>query len=241
MLRMGLINCDPLTPPVIAKYGDYPTMFADLFALATNQVTWEIFDATLEELPENVRVCDAYLITGSHFGVGDKEDWIQSLITFIQTLWEEQVKTIGICFGHQAMAQAMGGQVDRAPNGWGVGVAETTIIKQKPWMLPWQAHFNVHISHQDQVLTLPPKGQCLGKTTRCPNAIIQIGETFLSFQGHPEFNQDYTQFLINKRKDLFNPDAYEDFLNSLSLGTNNDILVKWIINFLLLNHKVKNS
>lgn len=232
MMRIGLINCDPLTPQVRSQYGDYSTMFADLFALVTSDIVWSVFDATLEQLPSNAHECDAYLITGSHFGVQDQESWIQTLTDFVQTLWEEQIKTIGICFGHQLMAYALGAQVERAPTGWGLGVVETTIIIPQKWMHPRQHTFHVYVSHQDQVLTLPSKGLCLANTSQCPYAVIQYGKTFLSFQGHPEFNQNYAKFLIDKRKALFTPSTYTNFINSLGQNVDTKLLANWMLHFI---------
>ncbi|WP_367606958.1 GMP synthase [Legionella sp. W05-934-2] len=234
MVRLGLINCDPLSPQVIEQYGDYPTMFANFFASTRYPITWTVFDAVNQALPENVHDFDAYVITGSRYGVLDPDPWIQMLLTFIQQLWKSQIKTIGICFGHQAIAQALGGQVNRAANGWGLGVSKATILEQKPWMKPWQPAFQVCVSHQDQVLKLPPHAQCLAKTNHSPIAMMELGEIFLSFQGHPEFNQTYARYLIEKRKGLFEAEIYENFISSLSLSIDTELLANWVVNFIVL-------
>ena len=232
MFKLGLINCDPLTPEVIDVYGDYPAFFAELFASVTDQISWHVFDAFAEELPKSTTDFDAMLITGSRFGVNDDDKWIQPLIAYIKTLWHEKIKTVGICFGHQAMAQAMGGLVDKAPSGWKMGVVTTDIIEHRAWMQPKLEQFNVCVSHQDQVLTLPPQGQCLANTPSCPFAMIQYSNLFLSIQGHPEFNQAYTRFLINKRKSLFDPVIYQDFIQSLSIQRDSEVLASWMLNFI---------
>lgn len=232
MLTIGLINCDPLTPPVIEQYGDYPSRFAELFALVSDNICWKVYDATAGELPEDPADCDVYTISGSHFSVYDNEPWIQALLNFIRLLWTEQIKTVGICFGHQAMAKALEGTVDKAPSGWNMGVDETKVIQKKSWMVPWQQQFNVNVSHQDQVLCLPKTGECLASTTRCPFAMIQFGDNFLAIQGHPEFNSDYTRFLINKRKNLLQDERYQEFLHSLSYQTDTGLLARWMMNFL---------
>ncbi len=231
-MHIGLINCDPLTPEVRKQYGDYPTMFADLFSLVTNEINWSVFDATQLQLPSRIKACDVYLITGSRYGVQDKEPWMLSLISFVQTLWQKQIKTLGICFGHQIMAHAMGGQVNRAPTGWGLGVAETFVTDQRQWMRPRQNKFNIYVSHQDQVLTLPPQGYCLAHSSHCPNAIIQYEHNFLSFQGHPEFNKNYANFLIKKRRELFSPPTYNRFIHSLVQEVDTKLLANWMIHFL---------
>jgi len=136
MVRVGLIDCDPLPVKVSNIYGDYPKMFADLFALATNHISWQVYDATQQQLPFDLKACDAYILTGSHFGVQAEHPWIQTLNNFVLQLWQEKIKTIGICFGHQIIAKAMGAQVGRAPIGWRMGVVKTSIKEQKPWMVP---------------------------------------------------------------------------------------------------------
>lgn len=232
-MKIGIINCDPLNPKVIATYGDYPLMFSKLFSLVANHITFERYDAFNSEFPKDMDSCDAYLISGSHFSVYDDEPWIQLLLDFIKKLWLTKKKTIGICFGHQAIACALGGVVKRAPNGWRKGVVTTEVVEKKTWMTPWLSQFRVCVSHQDQVLKLPSSGECIVKTDCCPYAVIQYEELFLSFQGHPEFSHVYTKHLINKRRGLFDDATYQLFIDSLSQKANSKLLARWIINFLV--------
>ncbi len=235
MLKVGLINCDCLTPQVIEQYGDYPNMFRRLLTLVSKDITLKIYNAVAEELPQNTAECDVYLISGSQFSVCDQEPWIASLLSFIQVLWSKKIKTVGVCFGHQVMSKALGGIVNKAPNGWGMGLVNTMLVHQQSWMRPYQKTFNIYMSHQDQVLTIPEEGMALAKTQHCPYSMIQFSDIFLSIQGHPEFNQNYMQFLIDKRKHIFQQAIYQSFIESLSNTPDTTLLATWIMNFFLEN------
>ena len=118
------------------------------------------------------------------------------------------------CFGHQLIAQALGGAVGRAAAGWGVGVHTWKVVRDESWMRPAKREFRLLASHQDQVKTLPSGARLLASSKFCPHAAFAVGEHMLAVQGHPEFTKAYAEFLMHKRRPLLGA-AFEPGLRSL--------------------------
>ena len=106
---------------------------------------------------------------------------------------------VGICFGHQLLAQALGGTVERAAVGWGAGVDGRDVEHRAAWMAPPTDELALHFMHQDQVVELPPGGRVLGRADHCPVALLEVGPTTMGVQAHPEFTRAYTDALLADR------------------------------------------
>ncbi|GGI77333.1 glutamine amidotransferase-related protein [Legionella impletisoli] len=234
MKKIGIIQCDEVDQELKIHHGDYPEMFLALLQHETFRFNYQVYRAFQENLPKNLHECDAYLITGSRYGVNEELSWIRSLEGFIQESSRMKKKMVGICFGHQLIAKALGGKVAKSPKGWGVGTSINTITRQKTWMLPELLEINMLVSHQDQVVEIPSDFEVIASNAHCPIYMTQFYDCFLTIQGHPEFSKAYTQALIEKRKSLL-AHAYEPGLKSLELEVHNSVLARWIINFLLAN------
>jgi GMP synthase-like glutamine amidotransferase len=231
-MNLGILNCDRLSEEFAVRYGQYPEMFAALLQPADPQMTFTVFDALQSQLPTDVDAADAYLITGSRHGVNDEYSWIAQLESFVRTLYTAQKKVIGICFGHQLIAKALGGQVVKSPNGWGVGISQNHVVRHKAWMQPQKNKLNLLVSHQDQVIILPKDAQCLASSDFCPNYMMQIGSTLLSVQGHPEFTKAYAKDLMQSREDIIAPDVLTRGIQSLVLEHEHLLMAQWIVRFL---------
>lgn len=151
---------------------------------------------------------------------------------FIQQLSKKNKKIIGICFGHQIIAQALGGLVSKSNNGWGVGLMSSTVIKNQTWMRPAHNSISLLGIHQDQVIELPKDAVLLAESDFCPNSSFQIGNTILTFQGHPEFSKDYLLYMMNNRREILGEQIYKTALSSLDQETDVSLVVNWISNFL---------
>lgn len=231
-MNLGILNCDRVSDVFSVRYGQYPHMFAALFQPVAPQMTFSVFNALEGELPKDIHAADAYLITGSRHGVNDGYPWIAALEEFVRCLHKTPKKVIGICFGHQLIAKALGGKVIKSPNGWGVGVLQYQVVCPKPWMNPIQEQFNLLASHQDQVVILPPEAQLLARSDFCPNYMLQIGHTMLTVQGHPEFTKAYAQDLMQSREESLTKRVMTKGMRSLVLEHEHDLIAQWIINFL---------
>lgn len=231
-MRIGILQCDDVVTSLQPLYGNYPQMFAEQLRAQLPECELPVYRVLDGELPGSHDECDAWLITGSRFGVNDGLPWIDALCGFVRTLWEHQRPLIGICFGHQLMARALGGTVRQSERGWGVGLSFNQVIERKDWMQPFQAHLDLLVSHQDQVVILPPQAQVLASSEFCPYYMIQYGDCFLSVQGHPEFCKDYCRDLMSLREGVLPPARLRAGMASLSANADSALMMAWIVRFL---------
>lgn len=233
-MRLGILQADSVSEALRTDHRDYPHMFHDLFAGvgASGSVCFEDYDVAHGEFPAHVDACDAYVITGSRAGVYEEHEWIASLSRFVEELHRQRKKLVGICFGHQLIAQVLGGETGPAPNGWAVGVHESRVTVKTRWMDPDAARFRLISCHKDQVEGLPADAQLLATNAFCPNAAFQIGEHMLAFQGHPEFSKDFSRALMDSRRELFGEERYSEGVASLEQDTHEDLVARWILNFI---------
>jgi len=159
------------------------------------------------------------------------EPWIKQLRDYIVALHKHRRKLIGICFGHQIIALALGGMTEKSEKGWAVGNSISHIDKEKPWMgevmTNAKKQFALLVSHQDQVVRLPAQAELIATNTFCPNA-----NHILTFQGHPEFSADYLNYLMAKRRDLIGEEKYKKAMESLQYDQDAQLVARWIINFI---------
>lgn len=230
-MKVGLLQCDDVNELLLPAHGNYPEMFELALRKRLPQMDYRIYPAHKGELPGDPHECDLYVISGSKHGVYEQLDWIRSLEGFIATLWSERKPLIGVCFGHQVMATAMGGEVRKSERGWGVGVSFNQIHEPKPWMQPIQDKIDLIVSHQDQVVELPPHAQVIAGSDFCPNYLLQYGDHFLSVQGHPEFEKAYSEALMDMRTASIPPARVRAGKASLHTAVDSDLMFDWIINF----------
>ncbi|WP_394392668.1 glutamine amidotransferase-related protein [Shewanella woodyi] len=231
-MKIGILQCDDVTETLQAKHGNYPKMFTRLFEDIDAQLEFSVFRVMDGHYPSSVDDCDAYITTGSRFGVNDDEPWVVQFQHYIAKLFASKKKLIGICFGHQMMVKALGGEVVKSPKGWGVGVATSMVTQQKPWMNGLSSEISLVVSHQDQVVELPEGTEIIAASDFCPFYMIQVNDHFLGVQGHPEFSKQYSQDLMYARRDRIPKERIESGFESLSLPVDDKLVTRWMLNFL---------
>ena len=232
-MKLGILQCDDVSPELQGQFGHYPEMFTKSLGAVEPSLLFEVFPVYQGVFPESPETCDAWLITGSKSGVYDKKSWISPLEDFVRQLYQKNIKTLGICFGHQLIAQALGGEVRKSKKGWGLGLTRQTIVQTRSWMTEQPGTLDLLVLHQDQVITVPGEGEVLFNSDFCPNFGIQYGECFLSVQGHPEFSREYLTALINLRKGTIIPEKTVDAaLASLSANNHSHLMNQWLVTFL---------
>jgi GMP synthase-like glutamine amidotransferase len=204
-------------------FGDYPAMFERLLGEGFEV---EPFDVASGHLP-NVRH-DACLITGSPAGVYEPLPWIAPLQDFIRGA--KYSRMVGICFGHQVMAEALGGHVERSDRGWGAGLHRYSIVHAEPW-LDAVSEIAAPASHQDQVVIQPPQTEVVATSPFTEFAALTwTDRAAISFQFHPEFSPAFAKALIEQRYDIV-PDP-EAAIASLDAPNDNARVGCWIRRFL---------
>ena len=174
--------------------------------------------------------CDAYLITGSRHSVYDEAPWIGALAEFVGQTLDAGSKVVGICFGHQLIAHFFGGLAEPAP-GWAVGVHQSRIVADAPWLDPKMDQFGLLSSHKDQVTRMPEGAELIATNEFCPIAGFTWGDDVLTFQGHPEFRKPYSMALMNMRRELLGEDTYQAGMRSLAEDIHASTVGRWILKF----------
>jgi GMP synthase-like glutamine amidotransferase len=207
------------------QFGDYPSMFAEMLG---PEFEVESFDVLAGELPADPGEHDAYLVTGSPAGVYDPLPWIEPLQEFIRSAKDS--KMVGICFGHQVMAEALGGRVEKSDKGWGAGLHHYSVARREPWM-DGEIEIAEPASHQDQVVVQPPNTDVVIASDFTPYAgLAWKDRPAISFQFHPEFSPAFAKALIEKRYDIVpDPDAA---IASLDAPNDSERVAAWIRRFL---------
>src|SRR5699024_9937248 len=126
-MRLGILETGKVNAALEDRHGAYPDMFARLYRAADPSIEMRSWSVVEGELPAAPEECDAWLITGSRHGVYDELPWIEGLKDFLRRARAARVPIIGICFGHQIMAEAFGGRAEKSAKGWGIGVQEYAV------------------------------------------------------------------------------------------------------------------
>ena len=224
-MKIGILETGAPPGNLAQKYGDYPDMFARMLGPGFEV---ERFDVAAGGLPRAPDSHDAFLITGSPAGVYDPLPWIAPLQQFIRDA--SRAKMIGICFGHQVMAEALGGHVEKSTKGWGAGLHRYDIVRREPWM-DGELAIAAPASHQDQVVLQPPNTEVTVRSNFTEFAgLAWTDRRAISFQFHPEFSPAFAKALIEKRYHIVpDPDAA---IASLDAPNDSKRVADWIRNFL---------
>jgi GMP synthase-like glutamine amidotransferase len=223
-MKIGILETGHPPGDLARTYGSYPQMFAKLLGPGFEV---ESYDVQAGQLPDPA-AHGAYLITGSPAGVYDHLPWIEPLLQFIREA--KQAKMVGVCFGHQAMAEALGGHVEKSDKGWGAGLHTYTVVRSELWIDSART-IAIPASHQDQVIVQPPNTEVVAASDFTPFASLAwTDRPAISFQFHPEFSPAFAKALIEKRYDVV-PDPHAA-IASLDAPNDNEVVGGWIRNFL---------
>ena len=205
-MKLGILRTGA-PPKGLDRFGSYPDMFRAL--LGADAYAYSVFAVDEGELPPSPDACQAYLVTGSSSGAYDADPWIADLMGFLRAA-KGRAALVGVCFGHQVMAQAFGGRVVKSPKGWGLGEQTYQVLRREPWM-DQSSQVRLPGSHQDQVVEAPPGAEVFAASDFTPlGALAYRDQPAISIQLHPEFEPDYAVALIENRRGARLSDAEAD-------------------------------
>jgi GMP synthase-like glutamine amidotransferase len=231
-MKLGILETGHPPRALQPQFGDYPAMFRALLGEAA--YAYRTYQTRAGELPGAVEDCEAYLVTGSPAGVYDDRAWIGPLLDFLRAA-KGRAALVGICFGHQAMAQAFGGNVVKASRGWVQGLQEYQVAHREPWM-DETLRFRVAASHQDQVVALPSAARVVAGNEFTPFGMLAyVDQPAMSLQLHPEFDVAYARALIAPEGSPYETAASEAALRSYDQADDRMLVAGWIRAFLARN------
>ena len=228
-MRLGILRTGG-PPAGLEAFGSYPDMFRKL--LGAEAYDYAEFAVNEGDLPARADACEAYLITGSAYGVYDEAPWIGDLKAFVNAA-KGRAALVGICFGHQLMAEAFGGKVVKSSRGWGIGEQTYRVLRREPWM-DGAPEIRLPGSHQDQVVEVPPGAEVVAASDFAPiGALAWRDQPAISLQLHPEFEPAYAIALIESRRgSRFGDDAADCAIASYQAPDDRARVAGWIKNFL---------
>ncbi len=233
-MKIGILITGHPPAETIDTHGSYADAFELL--LAGNDFEFENWACVDGEFPASTEEADGWLITGSKFGAYEDLPWIPPLEEFIRNAYRRDIPIVGICFGHQILAKALGGEVKKFDGGWSVGRVEYDLDGHDDPV-------SLYAWHQDQVVSLPKDATVAGSTPFCQYAALAYGNKAYSLQPHPEFTSEFFNELFAARKAGLPQVALDQAEESVkaAIPTNSAAIAKSIAAFFLSSEQSLNS
>ena len=236
-MKIGILETGLLNEKVAGRFDPYPVMFGALLNKSGQDLQYQSYSVINGDMPSSIDACDGWLITGSRHGAYEKLDWMLWLESFIRDLYNAGKPLVGICFGHQIIAQALGGEVTKSDKGWGIGLHHYDIDVAQSWMTAAPDKVGIYAFHQDQISQLPSDAEVFISSSFCPYAGLTYGNSIISVQAHPEFEASYEYALIDIYGGNIVPEpvtakALEGMKSTGSIA-DTQMLADWIARFFL--------
>jgi len=238
-MRIGLLQTGDAPEELHYTLGNYNDMFVRLLTGEPHDFEFSLYRILDHEFPDNIDECDGWLITGSRFSAYDTQAWIPALRTLIQQIVASKKPLIGICFGHQIIAEALGGKVEKSEKGWGLGLDTYQIDTEL--LADSDTQLTLNIFHQDQITRLPPGAKVYARSDFCEYAGMFIGKQVMTMQAHPEFEIEYNRQLLQIRKSMVIPENLADqaiaVLSDENTHTDSDRFGEQMAEFFITHHR----
>jgi len=231
-MRLTIIETGLPPEDLRADWPGYPAMFEALISAVDDGFTYDTVSiVTGDPLPDPASL-EGIIITGSAYGVYDDVAWMPDLMAFIRAAAKAGTPQFGICFGHQAMAEALGGEVRKSNKGWGVGRHSYETPDRPNWMASGPQDFSLAVSHQDQVVAVPEGTKIIARSDFCEYAgLAYAGSPSASLQGHPEFGAEFCSALHELRRDRIGSALVDEALASFAAPLDSTHVAKWMAAF----------
>ena len=184
------------------------------------------------ELPPDPLAADAWVLTGSVASVTEPQPWMERTAEALRQRHAARRTMVGLCFGHQLIAQALGGEVGRSAGGFRLGVARTALAVTEPWMTPPLQHLWLFAAHEDQVLLMPPGARILGGDDFCPIGAYALDRHVLCTQYHPELSRPFMRDLLATFGHRFDPALVSQAAAQIERPVDADVFMQWVARFI---------
>lgn len=205
--------------------------FRDMFDAQEDRFAYRVYMTIGGEVPQDLDEQDAYMITGSPLSVLDQHVFTDDLMDFIRRCDAAKKPLMGACFGHQAIALALGGKVERSVNGYNVGIEDTVYHAKRDWMTPDRDLLPMYVFHEDAVTELPVGCDLLGSTAKCKNASFAKGDHIFTTQAHPEFGHDFISCVLRFTQSAIPAENRQAAWDSLERNQEGHIFGLWTTQF----------
>lgn len=209
-MKIGILLVGRASDDLVEKYGTYAEMLIALISSEKHDFKFKTFNILDSVFPENHLECDGWIVTGSPHGVYEDHSWIPKVSDLINDIYRSKIPIFGVCFGHQLIAQALGGHVEKSIKGWGLGLHTYEINNKTDYMGNLTEEVTLNICHQDQVLQVPEGATIYASSEFCENAGFYINDKVLTMQAHPEFLVDFIKALLSARREVTIPKEFVD-------------------------------
>ena len=231
-IKLGILQTNHDTSIEVGDaFPDDAHRFRDMFDLQDDRFQYQVYMTIGGEIPKDLDEQDAYMITGSPLSVLDEHVFSDALMDFIRRCDAAQKPLMGACFGHQAIALALGGKVEKSPHGYNVGIEQTNFTSVRSWMNPEHDSLSMYVFHEDQVMELPEGCEVLGSSEKCKIASFAKGNHIFTTQAHPEFTHEFMSCVLGFTESQMNSDDVAAARESMKLETNGQVFGQWTTSF----------